>query len=61
MIGLHTIETAGSKLASFYVRLSPTVLYPAPDCYGKLCTGKQQCGLCPVREQCESGVEVETR
>ncbi len=42
-----------------YVRLSPTVLYKAPTCYGM---PTADCKLpCPVERQCKSGVKVEQK
>lgn len=43
----------------FYVRLSPTVLFLVPSCYGrysKECDGHAHTLLCPVRNQCVEGV-----
>ena len=43
-----------------YVRLSPTVLFKAPGCYGSQLFAN--CKLpCPVVNQCKSGVKVEQK
>jgi hypothetical protein len=44
-----------------YVRLSPTVLFRVPDCYGlhKAFTGYGRCWLCAVKKQCVGGQRVE--
>lgn len=42
-----------------YVRLSPSVLNKAPDCYGH---PLDTCSYtCPVVNQCKSGVKVEQK
>lgn len=45
-----------------YVRLSPTTLLVAPECYGsKPDLAAEKCWLCPVKRPCEDGREVEAR
>ena len=46
-----------------YVRLSPTVLFRVPDCYGlhKAFVGSEKCWLCAVNKQCAVGQPVELR
>lgn len=39
-----------------YVRLGPSTLFRAPECYGHY---NIECNLCPVRTQCMEGVELE--
>ena len=49
--------------SSYYVRLAPTTLYRAPDCYlsrNPDLSGKK-CGMCPVRRQCEQGMPAEVK
>lgn len=44
-----------------YIRLSPTVLFKAPECYGHPGQKDGDCSLCPVSKQCYLGVKPEVR
>ena len=47
-----------------YVRLAPTTLHLAPDCYGNFdeeYTMDSDCPLCAVHNQCKDGVKLESK
>ncbi len=50
-------------VATRYVHLSPTVLFPVPDCYSLDSSGVSAttCRLCPVRQPCERHKPTELR
>jgi len=57
------VISAKTNKTKLYVRLSPTVLFPAPSCYGqhKRMEGSEKCWLCAVGKRCRSGQSTEER
>lgn len=46
-------------MKSQYVRLAPSTLHLAPECYGQKGLSDKPCPTCPVLRECQSGAVPE--